>query len=89
MLINNEQQYQFEEKIDELFTNATMNAIKHVQDLLNPKEWMTLAEAAKYAGVSHNTFVKFREMGLKVSQVDGIKRVSRKQIDEFLEKHSF
>ena len=85
MLINNNQQYQFEEKMNELLTNA----IKHVQDLLNPKEWMTLSEAANYAGVSHNTFVKFREMGLKVSQVDGIKRVSRKQIDEFLEKHSF
>lgn len=85
MLINTDQQYQFEEKLNELFSNA----IKHVQDLLIPKEWMTLAEAAKYAGVSHNTFVKFREMGLKVSQVDGVKRVSRKQIDQFLEKHSF
>lgn len=85
MLINNNQQYQFEEKMNEILTDA----IKHVQDLLNPKEWMTLSEAASYAGVSHNTFVKFREMGLKVSQVDGIKRVSRKQIDEFLEKHSF
>lgn len=53
------------------------------------KEWMSLAEAAKYAGVSHNTFTKFREMGLKVCQVEGIKRVSRKEIDNFLENHSF
>ncbi|MGE7932355.1 helix-turn-helix domain-containing protein [Viridibacillus arvi] len=53
------------------------------------KEWMSVAEAAKYAGVSHNTFMKFREMGLKVSQVEGIKRVSRKEIDKFLESHSF
>ncbi|MGE7772298.1 helix-turn-helix domain-containing protein [Viridibacillus arvi] len=53
------------------------------------KEWMSLAEAAKYAGVSHNTFTKFREMGLKVCQVEGIKRVSRKEIDNFLETHSF
>ncbi|MEX3624175.1 helix-turn-helix domain-containing protein [Viridibacillus arvi] len=50
---------------------------------------MSIAEAAKYAGVSHNTFMKFREMGLKVSQVEGIKRVSRKEIDKFLESHSF
>lgn len=89
MFINNDQQYQFEEKINELVTNATRTTIKHFLDLLIPKEWMTLAEAAKYAGVSHNTFVKFREMGLRVSQVDGIKRVSRKEIDAFLEKHSF
>ncbi|WP_223553875.1 helix-turn-helix domain-containing protein [Lysinibacillus sphaericus] len=90
MLTNIDQQYYFEEKINELVTTATTNAIKHIQDILNnPKEWMTLSEAAKYAGVSHNTFVKFREMGLKVSQVDGIKRVSRKEIDTFLERHSF
>lgn len=50
---------------------------------------MTLSEGAKYAGVSHNTFMKFREMGLKVSQVYGIKRVSRKEIDSFLESNSF
>ena len=50
---------------------------------------MSLAEAAKYAGVSHNTFTKFREMGLRVCQVEGIKRVSRKEIDNFLESHSF
>lgn len=53
------------------------------------KEWMSIAEAAKYAGVSYNTFMKFREMGLKVCQIEGIKRVSRKEIDSFLEKHSF
>lgn len=85
MLTNTKQQFQNEENMNELLTNT----IKHVQSLFNTKEWMTLSEAASYAGVSHNTFVKFREKGLKVSQVDGIKRVSRKQIDEFLEKHSF
>lgn len=53
------------------------------------KEWMSLAEAAKYAGVSHNTFTKFREMGLKVCQIEGVKRVSRKEIDNFLESYSF
>lgn len=52
-------------------------------------EWLSLAEAAKYAGVSYNTFIKFRLRGLKVCEVDGIKRVSRKEIDRFLEEHSF
>lgn len=52
-------------------------------------EWMTLKEGAKYANVSHNTFTKFRTMGLKVCEVDGIKRVSRKEIDTFLENHSY
>lgn len=52
-------------------------------------EWMTLSEGAKYAGVSINTFAKFRLMGLKVVEIEGIKRVSRKEIDNFLEQNSF
>ena len=53
------------------------------------REWMTLADAAKYAGVSNNTFSKFRLLGLKVSHVEGIKRVSRTEVDNFLEKNSY
>ena len=52
-------------------------------------KWLSLQEAAKYAGVSYNTFIKFRQMGLKVCEIDGIKRVSIKEIDRFLEEHSF
>lgn len=54
-----------------------------------PKEWFSLKEAAKYAGVSYNTFIKFRLCGLKVCEIEGIKRVSRREIDRFLEEHSF
>lgn len=57
--------------------------------LMNRSDWLSLQEAAKYAGVSYNTFIKFRHMGLKVCEIDGIKRVSRKEIDRFLEEHSF
>lgn len=52
-------------------------------------EWLSLKEAAKYAGVSYNTFITFRHMGLKVCEIEGIKRVSRKEIDNFLESHSY
>lgn len=52
------------------------------------KEWMSMSEAANYVGVSHNTFTKFRLMGLKICEIDGIKRVSRREIDRFLEKYS-
>jgi len=54
-----------------------------------PKEWLSLKEAATYAGVSYNTFIKFREMGLRVAEVEGVKRVSRKEIDTFFENHSY
>lgn len=73
-------------KIEEMIVRfANQTSQKHTV----PTEWMTLANGAKYAGVSYNSFVKFREMGLKVSQVEGIKRVSRTEIDKFLENNSY
>lgn len=62
---------------------------KFMNEYVHVKEWLSLKEAAAYAGVSYNTFIKFREMGLKIAEVEGIKRVSRKEIDTFLENHSF
>lgn len=76
-----------ENTLTELIINSTNQAIKS-QHLIF-KEWFSLSEAAKYAGVSNNTLVKFRHMGLKVCEIDGIKRVSRKEIDRFLEEYSY
>ncbi|MFS0819182.1 helix-turn-helix domain-containing protein [Lysinibacillus sp. 1P01SD] len=62
-----------------------------IEKILNdyiPKEWLSLKEAAKYAGVSYNTFVKFRHKGLKVCEIEGVKRVSKKEINRFLEEYS-
>lgn len=73
--------------LTELIINCTNQAIK--SQLFLSKEWFSLSEAAKYAGVSHNTLVKFREKGLKVCEIDGIKRVSKKEIDRFLEDYSY
>lgn len=68
----------------------TQELLKQIKNLINvPKEWLSLKEAATYAGVSYNTFIKFREMGLRVAEVEGVKRVSRKEIDTFFENHSF
>lgn len=53
------------------------------------KEWMTLKEGAAYAGVSYNTLIKFRLMGLKVAEIDGVKRISKTEIDNFLIENSF
>ncbi len=73
--------------LTELIINCTNQAIKS-QHFVS-KEWFSLSEAAKYAGVSHNTLVKFRQLGLKVCEIDGIKRVSKKEIDRFLEEYSY
>lgn len=67
--------FNFEEKIEK---KLAMN-----------KEWVNLRDGAAYAGVSYNTFIKFRLMGLKVAEIDGVKRVSKTEIDNFLNKNSF
>jgi len=74
--------------------HALINELNGKVDALNKalnkdsveKEWLTLAEAAKFAGVSHNTFKKIREAGLKVSDIDGTKRVNKYELNSFLKK---
>lgn len=78
-----------ETHIEELIVNTLNKALFSSKQPFKHHEWMTLKDGAKYAGVAYNTFIKFREKGLKVSEVDGVKRVSRKEIDRFLESHSF
>ena len=72
-----------------ILQNMILTTMQQVTNNNNkPKEWMSLKEGASYAGVSQNTFVKFREMGLKVTEIDGIKRVSRSAIDSFFYEYS-
>lgn len=78
---------EFEKSLMESVVNLISSAIN--KNKLYSPEWLSLMDAAKYAGVSYNTFIKFRHMGLKVCEINGIKRVSRKEIDRFLEEHSF
>lgn len=73
-----------EQNIENLVTNALNKVLSSKNN-----EWMTLKEGANYAGVSYNTFMKFRTLGLKVCEVDGVKRVSRKEIDTFLRSNSY
>ena len=75
--------------IEKLIVNPISKALITAQHQFIESGWMTLKDGAKYAGVSYNTFIKFREMGLKVCEVGGVKRVSRKEIDNFLDSHSF
>lgn len=77
------------ERIEEIIEKAIKRALHSTKPDLPTKEWMTLAEGANYAGVANNTFRKFRVMGLKVSQVEGVQRVSRQEIDKFLEENSY
>lgn len=79
--------------LEDLIQNTIATTIKKLNNpplLQQPqKEWMSLKEGAEYAGVSINTFSKFREMGLKVCEIVGVKRVSRTEIDAFFNEHSY
>jgi len=74
--------------MEALIINTINKALLSSKQMLISNEWMSIKEATKYVGVSFNTFMKFRTMGLKISEIDGIKRVSRKEIDRFLEEYS-
>lgn len=76
-------------KLEELIMSSGNQESHSPKHSVPISEWMTLTNGAKYADVSYNTFSKFRLMGLKVSEIEGIKRVSRKEIDKFLESYSF
>ncbi|QEA01275.1 DNA-binding protein [Lysinibacillus fusiformis] len=78
-----------EEQLKVVVLTATKEAIEDGRKQLAAREWMSLKEGAVYANVSYNSFIKFRERGLKVFEIDGIKRVSKKEIDIFLEKNSY
>ena len=72
-----------------MLTSSLKREILSIITTYAKKEWLSLKEAAIYAGVSYNTLIKLRSQGLKVCEIEGIKRVSKKEIDRFLEENSF
>ncbi|MEX3746514.1 DNA-binding protein [Lysinibacillus xylanilyticus] len=77
-----------ENQLHAVVSKAIEDTIKTLQ-ISKQKEWMSLKEGATYAGVSYNTFIKYRVMGLKVCEIDGVKRVSKEEIDNFLKANSY
>lgn len=49
--------------------------------------YMTKAQAAEYCGCSFNTFQKYVRAGLRVIQVDGVNRIDKNDVDDFLEQN--
>lgn len=69
--------------------NLIENTFEELLKENNTKEWMNLKEGAAYAGVCYNTFLGFRNKGLRICEIEGIKRVSKTEIDNFMNSHSF
>ena len=74
----------FQVIVDEL-----ANSIKVAQNLAVVREelprYMTKKQASLYVGCSFNTLQKFIRSGLKVISIDGVIRIDKKDVDEFLE----
>ena len=78
------------QQIDHDIIQSIKDQLEIYFNKMNPhQEWLDLKSGAKYANVSYNTFMKFRQMGLKVAEIDGVKRVKKSEIDRFLQEHSF
>lgn len=80
-------QLQFEDQLQNVISKAIEKAIAKLQTN-PPKDWMSLKEGAMYANVSPNTFKSFRLKGLKIFEEEGVKRVSKEEIDNFLKSRS-
>ncbi|KRK39953.1 helix-turn-helix domain-containing protein [Loigolactobacillus bifermentans] len=53
-----------------------------------PEKWLDLGQACQYAGVARNTLNKFIDDGLKITIIGNVKRISKPDIDSYLEAHS-
>lgn len=80
---------EFEERLKEIVMKATLQVKAEEHRQMASKEWMTIKEATAYVGVSYNTFMKFRTLGLVICEIEGVKRVSKKEVDSFLQNNSF
>lgn len=78
-----------EKQIESVVLQTTEKAVQKYYERNAAKEWFSIKEACEYIGISFNSFAKLRNLGLKVCEIDGIKRVSKKEIDRFLEGNSF
>lgn len=89
MQIQLEMPQNLESQLKAMILSATREAMEINKKQIAAKDWMSIQEACKYANVSNVTFQKFRAKGLRIAEIDGIKRVSKKEINRFLEKYSY
>ena len=67
-------QNQFKESFNELLEHETIE-----------KRWLSIESAANYSDCSTNTIRKWLKMGLNLYKIDGIKRIDKNELDEFIQ----
>ncbi|MCQ6276412.1 helix-turn-helix domain-containing protein [Bacillus sp. V3B] len=78
---------EFLESYQQFLFKLARESFERAQEGSTLKPYMNKKEAAQYIGVSFNTLQKFIENGLPMIEVENVKLLSKKDIDEYLESN--
>lgn len=78
---------EFEEHIKREMLKTAVEAYKLAGKREALPEYLNMRQAGEYAGVSFNTLKKWIAMDLRVSNIAGMQRISKKAIDNFYKAH--
>ena len=99
-MLNNELEQKFRIEVAHVLTSEQLNDLSsQLHKVLSQsveqvrreaglnKEWLKKKEAAAYIGISRTTLDDWIQAGLKISLVNGVQLISKKDITEFLVAH--
>lgn len=75
-------------QIEQVFVTIAKKVANDVVNGVNHKPYLNKKEACEYIGISFNTLKKFEEMGLPVTNINGMQFIRKMDIDEFMEEHT-
>ena len=77
----------FNDELKQLLRTAAKEVIQEVvTQETRAKDYMSAKEVQSYMGISPNTLAEWIRLGLAVSVVGSKRYISKKSLDEFLEK---
>ena len=78
----------FNDELKQLLRSAAREVIQEVvTQETRAKDYMSAKEVQTYMGISPNTLAEWIRLGLAVSVIGSKRYISKRHLDEFLEKH--
>lgn len=78
----------FNDELKQLLRSAAREVIQEVvTQETRAKDYMSARDLQNYMGISPNTLAEWIRLGLPVSVVGSKRYISKRHLDEFLEKH--
>lgn len=75
------------DQLHQLMFDSARQAFNEAAEVQNMPEYMTKQQAAKYLHVSGQTLSEFIRLGLHITIVNKVQRISRASADEFMKEH--